>query len=472
MRMPVGVRCAVGVAAVAGLATLGLGCAGGAAESGGGGGSGHGAARPAAPKSSSKLSVPFRYDADAVADLGALAGESGGTVYLSPAPEDVTAVLRSAIHAAVAHSGGAPADICLLVDTTGSMGTAVHAAALAIEHASHDIEEASGSADVRLAVMEYKDEGDEFVTKKHVDFTKKFDKVRATLAGLESGGGGDLPEAVVQAVHAALDELRWRPEASKTILLISDASSHTDDPGRRGLGALAAKNGVAIDTIIVGTHDYAGGYDAGAVSKLGTDTGSDDGASSDSGATDSLDTIARSAAHGDHFDAKDAKSYRSIVTRILSDLRAGASKLSTATTNDVVFVVDTTGSMGSACAALNDLSGPIGAFLDSGNRIAVVEFKDEGDDFVSRVDQPFTKLVTDVMDALRKLEASGGGDLPESVYEGLWEAAGLKWRSKAGKVVILIGDAEGKRREPVASKVHAWFDDTGAGLAVIQTGSW
>jgi Mg-chelatase subunit ChlD len=465
------------MAVVTVAAAIAAGCGGAAAASGGGGGGGRGAGpRPTSAKGSGRLEVPFSYDADAVADLGALSVESGGTVYLSPSPEDVTSLLRSAIHSAVAHAGGAAADICLLVDTTGSMGTAVSAAALAIEHASHDIADSSRAAKVRLAVMEYKDEGDEYVTKVRARFTTKFDKIRSALTSLVASGGGDIPEAVVAAVRGALDELEWDPDAAKTIILIADAPSHADDPGRRGLGALAAKRGVAIDTVIVGTGTYAGGYDASAVSAMPSgDGGGDDGdGSSGSGddAVDNLDAIAKAVGHGELFDAtRDAKSYRSHVTRILADLRAGASSLSSAKSSDVAFVVDTTGSMGSACSALNEMSGPIGAFIDAGNRIAVVNYKDKGDEFVSRTEVGFTKSTDDVMAAFRRLEASGGGDLPESVYAGLWEAAGLSWRPKAGRVIILIADAEAHRWPP-RDKVYKWFEDTGAGLAVIKTGSW
>ncbi|ASY45903.1 hypothetical protein CA262_22385 [Sphingobium sp. GW456-12-10-14-TSB1] len=47
------------------------------------------------------------------------------------------------------------------------------------------------------------------------------------LLAAHADGGGDMPEAVDRALIAA-DDMQWRPEAAKAVLLISDAPPHRD----------------------------------------------------------------------------------------------------------------------------------------------------------------------------------------------------------------------------------------------------
>ena len=468
------------IIAVIASALIASGCAGAATSSGDSSGrttkgvatSSKDRARPVA-KGARGMSVPFRYDADAVGDLGSLAVSSGGTLYLSPSPEDVTAILRSAIHNSVAYADGRAADIVLAVDTTGSMGTAVRAAALAIEIAGDDIRD-SGAA-VRLGLLEYKDSGDDFVVKTLSDLTNNFERIKGHLAGLEAYGGGDWPEAVPEAVMEALEKMRWDDEAAKTIILIADAPSHGDD-ARRGLGPRAFERGVAVDVILVGTHTYAGGYDDSKVDAIAPYEGDDDDdddydepVSSSSG-TETMEELSDFLGAELH-EAKDGAAYRSVVTRILTDLRYGSSSLAPKGGDvDLVLVVDTTGSMGSACAALNEMGGQISAFLKSGGQIAIVNYKDIGDEWVVNTDLDFSRDKDRIMSTLRKLSASGGGDLPEAAWEALAEASKLRWRKRASKVVVLITDADAHTREPHKKDVRRWFKSTGAGLAVIKTG--
>ena len=115
---------------------------------------------------------------------------------------------------------------------------------------------------------------------------------------------------------------------------------------------------------------------------------------------------------------------------------------------EVVFVLDTTGSMGGMIQAAKDKVWSIVASLGSATpapliRVGLVAYRDRGDEYITkRVD-----LSTDV-DAfyavLMKLEANGGGDEPESINQALNEAVTLmSWSnsSDAYKVIFLVGDA-------------------------------
>jgi PKD repeat protein len=119
---------------------------------------------------------------------------------------------------------------------------------------------------------------------------------------------------------------------------------------------------------------------------------------------------------------------------------------------DVAFVVDTTGSMGDDIAAAQDSIKSITTAvfgLAKSPRVSLVDYKDAGDLYQSRVDSAFTADRTAFANAVNSLSAAGGGDTPESAYSGLMTSFGLNWRPGAVKLAILIGDAPAKDPEPV-----------------------
>ncbi len=84
---------------------------------------------------------------------------------------------------------------------------------------------------------------------------------------------------------------------------------------------------------------------------------------------------------------------------------------------DVAFNVDTTGSMGGAIDNFRtNLSSIFDEFKKSIKNVglAVVDFKDEGDVWVTKVLQPITTDLTKAKSAAALLSASGGGDEPEA----------------------------------------------------------
>lgn len=63
-----------------------------------------------------------------------------------------------------------------------------------------------------------------------------------------------------------------------------------------------------------------------------------------------------------------------------------------------------------------------------------------------------------------RLQASGGGDGPESLTDGLYDLVRLNWRPRAAKVVVLVGDAPPHGVEPSGDSFpegcpcgHHWF---------------
>jgi hypothetical protein len=120
---------------------------------------------------------------------------------------------------------------------------------------------------------------------------------------------------------------------------------------------------------------------------------------------------------------------------------------------DLAIVFDTTGSMSGAIADAKTQATQVAqrwlSFFKHG-RVGLVEFKDQGDPFVARVDLGLTSDAAAFQTAVNGLTASGGGDTPEAQLSGVMTALdGMAWASGATKVTIVITDAPGKDPEPV-----------------------
>jgi hypothetical protein len=112
---------------------------------------------------------------------------------------------------------------------------------------------------------------------------------------------------------------------------------------------------------------------------------------------------------------------------------------------DVAFILDTTGSMGEEIDAVRTTIGKVAHELGRQNftvRLGLVEYKDRGDAFVTKVHQ-FSSSSDAFLADVARVTAGGGGDLPESVNEGLHVGlTQLAWgQDSVARFAFLIGDA-------------------------------
>ncbi len=115
---------------------------------------------------------------------------------------------------------------------------------------------------------------------------------------------------------------------------------------------------------------------------------------------------------------------------------------------DVVFVLDTTGSMSGMLEGAKQKIFSIASRIAQGKptprvRVGLVAYRDVGDEYVTRR-YALTEDLDSLFTHLRKLEAGGGGDTPEHVGRGLGEAVSkLSWdeRRETMKLIFLVGDA-------------------------------
>ncbi|XP_046356633.2 uncharacterized protein LOC124135371 [Haliotis rufescens] len=114
---------------------------------------------------------------------------------------------------------------------------------------------------------------------------------------------------------------------------------------------------------------------------------------------------------------------------------------------DLAFVMDCTGSMGSyienARSNIRKIVEDIVAKEKSDVCMALVEYRDHPPQDSSFVTRPhdFTPKVGKMKSWLEECTASGGGDGPEAVADGLHDLLKLNWRAAATKIAILISDA-------------------------------
>ncbi len=114
---------------------------------------------------------------------------------------------------------------------------------------------------------------------------------------------------------------------------------------------------------------------------------------------------------------------------------------------DVVFVLDTTGSMGGLIQAAKEKIWAIANTLATAKpvpdiRLGFVAYRDRGDDCVTRL-TPLTDDLDAAYVELMDFQAAGGGDAPESVNQALNEAVTrMPWRTdgRTYRVIFLVGD--------------------------------
>jgi Mg-chelatase subunit ChlD len=114
-------------------------------------------------------------------------------------------------------------DLVFLCDCTGSMGSYIAAAQQSITDIITKITD-SNKVDVQFAVIGYEDHCDPQLLHQY-PWTANVNVAQSYVSKLRAGGGGDAPEAVEDALKAALD-LEYRDGATKIVITVSDAPPH------------------------------------------------------------------------------------------------------------------------------------------------------------------------------------------------------------------------------------------------------
>ncbi|HUT92302.1 MAG TPA: VWA domain-containing protein [Thermoguttaceae bacterium] len=146
-------------------------------------------------------------------------------------------------------------DLALVIDTTGSMGDELEYLKVEIDSIAKTIYQMFPGVDQRYALVVYRDDGDEYVTRTF-DFTGSLEEFRVTLSEQSANGGGDYPEAVHLALESA-GKLDWRErDAARVLFLVGDAPPHDRFAGQT-LAAVEALRGRGVRVFAVGASGVA-----------------------------------------------------------------------------------------------------------------------------------------------------------------------------------------------------------------------
>jgi len=315
---------------------------------------------------------------------------------------------------------GARVDLVLVIDTTGSMwdelATAKDQAMAAIEAYTR----ADPPAAVRVGVVAYRDKGEDATASYRIQswpIDADLGAARKFIWDLTAKGGGDRPEDVAFALKVAINEMPWDMDknTARSIVLIGDAplKVYPDEPSVKVLGEAAKKKNITINAVSVGA------------------------------AKDTMESFrAIAEVGGGAFEIVKPEAPRP----------GDMPKPDPGGRRDVVFVIDTTGSMGGYIETARVKMRALAKSMASGAsdsdmqeslsvRFGLIDYRDKGDEWrVKRYD--FTSDIGEFLGDLDLLVAGGGGDWPESGNLALQKAVtDFEWDPSAGKSIILIGDA-------------------------------
>ncbi len=151
-------------------------------------------------------------------------------------------------------------DVALVIDASGSMQHVIDDLKRRLDDLVGTMQRLVPNA--RIGAVAFRDRPDDKIATaprqsedflvKWTDLTFKGSKVKGFLNGLVAEGGGDWKEAVKDGFEAAMNQLKWRPEAKKVIILVGSSPPHdTDLPALRDLVAQWQARGGVVSAIDV-----------------------------------------------------------------------------------------------------------------------------------------------------------------------------------------------------------------------------
>ncbi len=119
-------------------------------------------------------------------------------------------------------------DVVFVFDATGSMGDELRYLQAEMKDVISRATEATGGLQIRTGAVVYRDHQDEYLTRIS-RLTEDIKTTQSFIDKQQANGGGDYPEAVPEALMAAMNSAGWNTDARARIaFLILDAPCHRD----------------------------------------------------------------------------------------------------------------------------------------------------------------------------------------------------------------------------------------------------
>ena len=193
------------------------------------------------------LWFPHAYNAGETSTATALCGEQKLAAKIQGQLDSITQIVLSTERQLPARR---TIDLAFVLDTTGSMSEEIDAVKATIKMVAEKL--STDQTDVRIGLVEYKDRGDELVTKAY-PFSSNLSAFSQQVSGIAASGGGDLPEDMQKGVQDAIEKLSWRSDAvSRMVVVIADAPPHLDYQDEKSFAdsaKLAASKGIKLFTV-------------------------------------------------------------------------------------------------------------------------------------------------------------------------------------------------------------------------------
>jgi len=153
-----------------------------------------------------------------------IARDGGGDFAYAATP----AALVTMIEELLRQEAGNSVDIVLCIDTTGSMQPYIDEVRQRLIPMMREI--VAEFTEWRIGILRFKDYFEEYLTRV-VPFTNSFVVFQRNLNAIVARGGGDIPEAVYEALYDSVTRFPWEAE-SRLVILIGDAPPHPTPRGR------------------------------------------------------------------------------------------------------------------------------------------------------------------------------------------------------------------------------------------------
>jgi hypothetical protein len=138
-------------------------------------------------------------------------------------------------------------DVVLVVDATGSMQQVLDELTARMSGMAAGLQRLVPAA--RIGAVAYRDQGEAYTTR-YTALTLQGKKVREFLASLNAAGGGDWEDGVLPGLQSAINDLDWRPDSKKVIILVGSSPPHPEEMETVGhlVAGFHAKGGI-VSTI-------------------------------------------------------------------------------------------------------------------------------------------------------------------------------------------------------------------------------
>jgi len=151
-------------------------------------------------------------------------------------------------------------DVVFAIDATGSMKNDIET--LKKDLLPSLLESFSDKPDARFGLLFYRDYGDNFSYKnlpvRMFNFTSDLQSFSKNLKSIKIYGkeGGDIPEAVYEAMYASVEFYAWREDVQRLVILIGDAQPHPSPRGTKKYSKefvtfLAKEKNVTVQSILL-----------------------------------------------------------------------------------------------------------------------------------------------------------------------------------------------------------------------------